>query len=269
MAARFFFAWVDKTDTTFNPVFAREDEKVFGFTIEQAEGDFAALDVDLRNPRIGLLAPTRKQWAWVSYRTKAGVLTPLFFGRLIGIPQEMQDEIVRLSFVARPVDFEAQKNALAATLRVSPYYDPAFFSDEERLDPDRVLEGRSAYWHIDRLTGDVTISDILAGEDGQIDFDDTEVFYDSVSVSYASSPASRCEVTAVVEWEQKGKGDIDITSRILAAFAELTVTGLSVRRTVVLTPLMVSMAETGVSCGVSPTAAIAWSTPPVTSSEVR
>jgi hypothetical protein len=223
----FYFAWVDKTDTVFNPVFAREDEQVFALSLEHSEGDFAALDIDLKNPRVGLLAPARKQWAWLTYRKQDDTLVPLFFGRLIGVPQQMQDEVVRLSFVARPVDFEDQKLALAETLREAPYYDEAFLSVEERLDPDRVLEGRSALWHIDRLTGEVTISDIVTGEDGQIDFDEAEAIYDSVEVSYSTSPASRCEVTAEVTWAQTGSGDIDITQQILTAFAGLTLTGLT------------------------------------------
>jgi hypothetical protein len=223
----FYFAWVDKTDTTWDEDFAREDEAIFGLVLEQEEGEFAALDIDLINPRIGLLAPSRKQWAWLTYRKQDNTLVPLFFGRLVGIPQEMQDNVVRLAFVARPVDFEDQKEALAETLKVAPYYDPAFFAEEEKLDPDHVLEGRSALWHIDRTTGLVTVSDIVTAEDGQIDFQDDEVQYDSVSVSYSQSPASRCEVTATVEWDQAGRGTIDLTSRILKAFEDLTVTGLT------------------------------------------
>lgn len=222
----FYFAWVDKTDTTFSPTFAREDEEVFAMNIEQDEGGFAGLDLDLVNPRIGLLAPARKQWAWLSYRKADTTLVPLFFGRLVGIPQEMQDNVVRLFFVARPVDFEDQKGALAETLKVAPYYDPVFFSEEERLNPDHVLEGRAAYWHIDRVTGEVTITDLNEGEDGQIDFQPDEVFYESVSVNYSQSPASRCEVTATVEWAQEGSGSFDVTSRILKRFADLTLRGL-------------------------------------------
>ena len=32
------------------------------------------------------------------------------------------------------------------------------------------LEGYSALWHVDRITHEVTISDIIAGEDGIVEF---------------------------------------------------------------------------------------------------
>lgn len=223
---RFYFAWVDPTSTTFIDAFKREDEKVFSFTLQQAEGDFAALDVDLRNPRIGLLAPARKQWAWLAYRAPGGTVTPLFFGRLIGVPQDMQNDIVRLSFIARPGDYESQLTALAATLRVAPYYDPLWFSAEEAADPARVLEAYSKLYHIDRVTHVVTASDIIRGEDGQIDFLPPQVPRDSVSVSYSTSPASACSVTAVVHWAQAGTGEIDVTRDLLDAFAAMTTAGV-------------------------------------------
>lgn len=217
---RYYFAWVDKTDTTFSDAFAREDEEIFSLTIAQAEGDFASADVALVNPRIGLLASTRKQWAWISYRDDVGTLFPLFFGRLVSVPQGLQANIISLTFVARPVDFEDQKAALAATLMVAPYWDPLFFSADEQADPDSVLEGRSALWHIDRLTGVVSISDINTGEDGQIDYTPDVPFYDSVNVSYSASPARLCVVQAEVTWNQTGGGVIDVTQILLKAYKD-------------------------------------------------
>jgi hypothetical protein len=66
----FNFAWVDASETTFDPsVHNREDEDVFGFTVEHSEGDFAGLEIEIRNPRVGLLAPARKVHAFLSYNT--------------------------------------------------------------------------------------------------------------------------------------------------------------------------------------------------------
>jgi hypothetical protein len=116
------------------------------------------------NPRIGLLNSGRQQWGWLSWDdgTSNG-LVPLFYGRLVGVPQDMQNEVVRLQFIGRPLDYEAQKEALAETLRVAPYWDQIWLSEDARLDPDTVLESRAALWHIDRITHDVTVSDILTG----------------------------------------------------------------------------------------------------------
>jgi hypothetical protein len=224
----FYFAWVDKTETTFSVTeHAREDEKVFGFTVTQSEGDFATLDLELVNPNIGLLAPSRKQWAWLAWDDENGDTVPLFFGRLIGVPEEMAGNVIKLTFVARPTDYEDQLATLADTMRVAPWYDPVWLSPDDQLDPNRVLEGYSKLWHVDRVTGLVTASDIIAGEDGTYSFADDEVFYDTLSVAYSESPARSVIVEATVDWTQRGSGTIDLTSKIIETFAAGNTGGLA------------------------------------------
>ena len=174
----FHFAWVDASETIFGPQHLVEDEKVLSFAIEHSEGDFASLSVVIKNPRIGLLAPARKTWAWLSHGS-----TPLFFGRLVGVPSSINQNAVTLEFIARPADYAAQKEALAITLRTLPYYDPVFLTPEAQVDPDTVLEARPELWHIDRTTLAVTTSHILVGEDGVEEFYENEVPYDSVAIS--------------------------------------------------------------------------------------
>jgi hypothetical protein len=82
----FHFAWVDPNQTSFSSAFAREDEQVLSFEIAQEEGDFASLRLEVRNPRVGLLAIGRKRWAWLSV-SEGSAVTPMFFGRLIGFHQ--------------------------------------------------------------------------------------------------------------------------------------------------------------------------------------
>jgi hypothetical protein len=218
----FYFAWVDKTDTDFSPTeHAVEDEDVFAFSLQHDEGDFPSLEVDLRNPRVGLLSAGRKQWAWFSVDTGEEVV-PLFFGRLVGLPANLTDEIVRLTFVARPLDFEEQRADLAESLRVAPYYDAVWLTDEEQRDPDSVLEGRSALWHIDRVTHEVTVSDIIEPEDGVVEFGDDEVFHSSVGVTQGQSPLAKVVVSATADWGQVGAGVIDLTQYLLQKVREVT-----------------------------------------------
>ena len=56
----FYFAWVDSTETTFTAAHKREDEQILSIKIDHAEGDFPSCDIEIKNPRIGLLAPARK-----------------------------------------------------------------------------------------------------------------------------------------------------------------------------------------------------------------
>lgn len=222
----FYFAWVDPDETTFNSdTHARMDEDVFSFQLTHSEGEFPALDIDVRNPMIGLLAPTRKQWVWLAWKRPDTTIVPLFHGRLVGVPQDMEGTLVRLSFVARAADFVDQKAAAADALRVLPWYDDVWVSDDQRNDPDVVLEGYPRLWHIDRVTNVVTSSDIITGEDGLFEFSGAdEPFYDSLGVSYSQSPARKCIVTASVKWAQSGSGGFDITQQLLRAFASGTAT---------------------------------------------
>lgn len=225
MAGPFWFAWVDE-GTAFDPdLHAVEGEDVFSFEISHQEGDFATLTLDVVNPRIGLLNEGREQWGWLSHGDGSGV-EPLFYGRLVGIPKDLQNEIVRLEFRAKPIDYEDQKEALAATLRVAPFWDAVWLAEEARTDPDTVLESRTQLWHIDRLTHEVTVSDIIQGEDGTIVVGG-DYFYDSLALTYTGPPGKVCTIKAEASWKQKTTGQVDITSQFPPYISTYTGEGLT------------------------------------------
>jgi hypothetical protein len=220
--AAFYFAWVDATETTFGPEHEVVDEDIVSFRLEQTEGNAATLNLDVRNPKIGLLAPGRKVWAWFSYDSGTGGVVPLIFGRLVGVPTNLIAEVVTLQIIAKPLDFIAQKFQLAESLKQLPYYDPIFVAEDKRPyfssagsigDPDVVLEGYSALWHVDRLTGEVTISDIIQGEDGMLTFGGDQVPYDSVAIELGQPPLTSVQVTGDVNWAQAATGTIDFGTR--------------------------------------------------------
>lgn len=214
MASDFYFAWVD-AGTAFNPaVHNVEDEDVFSFTLQQAEGEFATLEIKVKNPKVGLLAVGRPRYAWFSFDDGTTV-HPKFYGRLVGAPGNIFDELVVLNFVARPVDYIAQKTALANTMRTLPYYDPVFIAEDRRTDPDTVLEGRSAVWHINPVTHVVTTSDILQGEDGLIALAATDVIGDGLQLDISRVPITRVQVTATYTWQQRAYGFLTILDQFL------------------------------------------------------
>lgn len=209
----FYFAWVDP-DTAFDPYeHSVEDEEVFAFEMTHSEGDFAELKIDIRNPHENLLDPSRKLWAWLS---KDG--EPIFFGRLVASPEDLQNEVIRLTMLARPADFDEQKEALAESLRSLPYFDPVWLNENRLTDPDVVLETRSALWHVDRVTHEVSTSDITVGEDGTITLTTADHFYDDLRFSYGAAPLRRVTVRATVNWDQTAVGSLDLTKELLAAF---------------------------------------------------
>ena len=206
----FYFAWVDDTETTFGPEHVREDEKVFSFRIQHTEGEVPAMLLEIQNPRRGLLAAGYQIWAWLAWENiETGHAEPLFFGRLIGIPNAFEQEVVELQFIAQSHEFNYQKQTVAETLKVRPYYDPVFLQPSNRDEPDSIIEGYSALWHVDRTTLEVSVSDIIDGEDGTEIFTEDEAFYDSVQVSVDQPPLQGINVDAVVTWTQEHSGIVD------------------------------------------------------------
>jgi hypothetical protein len=218
-----FFAWIDADETTFEPEHMRWDENVFSFDLKQDEGDPASLTLVVRRPRneggdpIGLLGPGRKIWCWFAF--DCGPDLARFRGRLVGVPTSIFEELVTLEFVARPVDVVAQKEALAATLRVLPYYDEVVIDPSRRTDPEVVLEGYTAIWHYDRETHVLTISDEISGEDGLVEFDgaseDGKVLYDGLGLTLTSGPLARVDVNAEYTWTQQAHGGVDLTRYLI------------------------------------------------------
>jgi hypothetical protein len=194
------------------------DEEVLSFTVQHEEGQVPTLDLSIRNPRVGLLLPSRKVWAWLGWQKPNVGLVPLFFGVLVGVPTNLFKETITLKFIARSPTFIADKQAVAETMRVAPYYDPIWLDDRHRDDPDSVLEGWSALWHVDRLTLATTASDVLEGEDGTVTFDENEALYDSVGLSLGEPPLVNVRVEASVSWQQRSSGFIPVPQVNVASY---------------------------------------------------
>lgn len=207
---RYYFAWVDP-ETTYSAVtHAVEDEKIIGFQMNQSEGDFCNLEILLKNPRVGLLNTGRKIWAFLSADFGGGPVA-LFYGRLIGIPNSINREKMTLQFIARPGDFKDRKATLAATMRDPPWFEYIYIAEDKELDDDAVLEARTAEWHIDRVTHDLTISDLILG-DSNIVFQEPDATYEDVEVDITESPVRSVKITADAPWTQSGRGSLLIVN---------------------------------------------------------
>jgi hypothetical protein len=217
----FYFAWCDADEAFDEGVHLREDEIVFSFDLVHQEGQIPTLSVDVKNPYIGLLASGRKQWAWFSYEgagTGTAGAVPLFYGRLVALPSNLLGEVVTLQFLARPGDYLAQKQAIANSMMVAPYYDQIWIDDSKWGDPDTVLETYAMQWHVDRVSHQVSVSDILFGEDGTEEFLSGESFYDSVEIAFAQSPQTQVVCDATVQWTQASIGYITMPSVSITAW---------------------------------------------------
>ena len=212
MPGPFHFAWID-APVPFDPdVHNVEDEAITELQISQGEGGFAGLNMSVINPHVGLLAPGRRQWCWLSWDNGTEIV-PLFTGRLVAVPESINREAVRLLFAARPPDYDTVKSDYADTLRVLPYFDPIWISSDTQ-DPDAVLNAYGGQFHIDRVTLEVTHSDELEGEDGTLTIGEADHLYDSFTASYTQPPLSRVDIEGTLAWKQTGRGTIDVTREV-------------------------------------------------------
>lgn len=212
------FAWVNAPVTFDSVTHFREDAKVLSFQRVLVEDAEPSAFVKIKNPGIGLLAATWNKWAWVSYKKENGTVVPLILARRVGVPNDLQAETIVLLLTSSPPDLQAQKEALATTLKVLPNWDRAFIKPEDRDDPDTALEGRTIFWHINHLTLSVSTSDWTVGEAGTIVVDSSlRVPYNSVRVSPAKVPPHKIVLDMWGYWSQKATGRVDVTQKILQA----------------------------------------------------
>lgn len=211
-----YFAWVTSGDLTFDPAFARTDERLLSYRLEQREGEFATLTVQVVGTGAGRLTVGAKQWGWLSRRLGTE-LVPRFFGRLDAVETINSDDVkvVVLHLVAEPIDYAEQKKAIANSLRVLPRYDLAFIDEQSWDDDDIVLEGYTLRYHTDPVTHVVTVSDELIGEDGVEEFLATDMLYGGFSMGLASVPASSITVNAKMTWTQQAQGSVDLSSYLI------------------------------------------------------
>lgn len=207
-AGPFYFAWVNSDQTTFDPSTMNVmDEDIFEFKLDHEEGQIPTLDLTIVNPRVGLLSPNRKLWGWLSYEPISGSgIVPLFFGVLVGIPDDLFAELITIKMISKSLTYISDKQAVAEGMKVRPFWDPVFITPTKRDDPDSILEGWSALWHVDRTSMEVTASDILVGEDGTIEFGAANAEYKSVRMKVGQAPINTIEVNGTVRWTQRSTG---------------------------------------------------------------
>ena len=215
--SQFFFAWVSP-GTPWSSALQRWDESIISFSIEGSEGDIPSMTMLIKNPYIGLLNPGRLYWGWLAWEDDSAVVHELFYGRLVGIPTDLIGEAVTLKFTARPHDYIRQKQLVAETLKVAPGYDRVFMQSGKLDDPDAILEGYSLLYHVDRLTGVVSVSDICVGEDGTLTYGGGSATYSGLKIHLNQSPLMAIAVQATVSWDQQYRGYFDVIYGQMSTF---------------------------------------------------
>lgn len=218
----FYFALTTPDDNTFDPTRHNQwDLQIFDFTRTLEEGQIPKLELTILNPLRGLLDPDYNVWGWFSYHDVIhDVWYPLFWGRLVGQPKELIGMKLGVEMISMPLDYYAQKSRIASALKVDPFYDPVCLKINERTNPDAIIETYSKVYHVDHLTGVVTVSDILEGEDGNVNFTADQTLYNFLSQTVEQPPLTAILMEMNTSWKQTWRGYVTLPD-----FATLTYTG--------------------------------------------
>ena len=211
VAGPFYFAWVEASETTFNSSHHRMDEYIFSARRGIAEGEKPLLELEIQNPHVGILSPDRKYWAWFSWFDGSSIV-PIFFGRVVGTPVQIFEEVMTIQLIADPVDYKKRVQIVAETLKYPPFYDQVFIEVGKRDDPDTILEAHAKVWDVNPVTHVVTANDIVVGTSNE-DFTADDHFYDGMEMTVGQPPATAILVDASVSWTQTARGTVDLGNR--------------------------------------------------------
>lgn len=238
---RLYFAMVDPGDTYDSDVHSVEDLQVFNLKISQSEGEFARAELIVINPREGLLIDTRKYRLFISCEeTEGSDKVLLFSGRITGFPSDLSSEMVTLEYIAQPDDWDSTQADFIEDLRVAPYYNDLFVPAENRTDPAQILAGYSSLIHWNRMTEEISLSDILQGSDKIIV--DEDFFFDSLQTNVGDPPLKTINLNIEAQWNQIGVGVVNCAPSIAAEFTNSAIGSAQINT---LTPLSFEDAWSG------------------------
>lgn len=210
-----YFAWVKKEEIFDSGVHAREDLQIFKLNISQKEGEVALAQLTVFKPE---LPPIDQRYAFISCQKEKGDVQLIFKGKLVFFPKVMGDESVRLEFSAEPDHSKDQLEKLQESLKVHPYWDELFVSSlDEKHDAIEFLDARSDLYYWDRITGELSLSNLFVGKKT---WDlSNEVLKDSLKVTLGEIPLSAITVNVIAEWTQKAEGHFDVSHKIARHFS--------------------------------------------------
>ena len=202
------FAWRTKDEPFVFSVHNRCDLEILSLVIDQREGEAALATLEVASAD---LPPLTQRHVYISYEG-----TLIFSGRLAGLPSKISNDLTSLEFTAEPVDADEALQELAFSLKQAPFWDEAFVDAQDVDSPSEWLEARNALYAWDRTSGEVCVSDLFQGRQ-TVDLSPA-FFADSLKVCLAETPLAYISAHITVEWVQEATVEINLGTKIAAAF---------------------------------------------------
>lgn len=209
---KMFFAYLAEGEAFNATAHAREDELVLSASVIHSEGQLASATVEVEARAESIHALGRR--AVISVDIGVGAV-PVIVGALTGAPRGIQGERVTLEITARLDDWEAQRDALLATLKTAPHYDPLF---DETGEQDDVLAGWPGLIAWDRVTGLPSFSHFLTGS---ALYTAAQPIFASVSGEPERPPVNAVEISLEASWLDEATIETTVSALPLTTIAPI------------------------------------------------
>ncbi|MDR1365870.1 MAG: hypothetical protein LBJ03_02130 [Holosporales bacterium] len=213
---KFLLDWINSFDDC--ATVWRGDEHVFHLTLQHQENCFAAAKATLVNSRLSQLDCVRKRYARIGIQWGDGSdVQPIFFGCVTAVPTRIGKNLTVLELLSRPDDAFEKFERLKARLKNSPVWDELFVPESRQDDPTYLLEGISGLYYWDKVTGELSVSDINFGREHRVINRTTSA---DIDLKFCSDPLDSINIRVQVEWIQKAQGILDLSRFISKNFAD-------------------------------------------------
>ncbi|GAB5500992.1 MAG: hypothetical protein PsegKO_33030 [Pseudohongiellaceae bacterium] len=215
----FFGKWIPALETAFDPAAHAlpdpNDLRILDFEISQQIGEPAALTVTTPNPGIGFLSDSSKRNLLFVWAPAGGDPELLFRGRLIGWPDTLSGQTVRMEFEASPADLPGALNAFHEAHKAAPWWDDLFVEQARRGLAEEGLDGRAQLYDIDRTDLTIRHVDVIGGA---VTIDNPTVLRDSFDSALIDRPLKSVRVRLTANWVQQATGTTNLTPLIRQGF---------------------------------------------------
>ncbi|GLQ53593.1 hypothetical protein [Devosia nitrariae] len=213
------------------------DNDGFGWSLSHEEGEVATLAIEREQSGWAIMSPghPRHGILSVSETGEPQDAVVIFRGRMVGVPSDFFGLTQRIEFEGAPANLREIGGVEAGTVDgalitycrqhlASAPETCHLLEDTDPNDPTSYLLARSAVFHVDPVTHEVSISDLIHGDRvvGLADhhFHDLEE-QPSAMLLEGETPVSAARCTFKVDWTQEAKGICDIAS-YFQDFASMT-----------------------------------------------
>ncbi|MDR1475244.1 MAG: hypothetical protein LBI30_01830 [Holosporales bacterium] len=226
---KFLLDWIDFFDDKSRPW--RGDEHVFRLIMQHQENCFASAKITLINPRLSHPDYARKRYARLGIqKNDSDDVEPVFYGCVTAIPARIEKNLIILELLSRPDNAFEKFEKLRGSLKRAPIWDELFAPEDRQDDPTYLLEGISGLYYWDKVTGELSISNINHGREHKII---NKIASSNIELKFCSDPLDSVKIKIQAEWVQKSQGIVDLSRLIAKSFADGIVnsfTGNDLRR---------------------------------------